>query len=159
MNLETALRYVIPIEGPDSNDPQDHAGQTRFGITAAEAAAHGFDIDTLTLEQAKTIYAADYLPSGLNGILSEPVAIKIFDMGVNQGVTTAVRLVQGALGVTVDGILGPKTILAINGISPDRMMRYLVSVAVRRYVDIALHDRTQLRFLSGWINRGLKVPT
>lgn len=40
------------------------------------------------------------------------MAVAVFDCAVNQGVGIAVRLLQVALGVEADGVLGPKTVAA-----------------------------------------------
>ena len=155
-DFESAVSYVLANEGINSNDPADKGGRTRFGITEHEAAAHGLDVVTLTLDQAKAIYRKDYWC--FDAIADRRVATKLLDMAINMGVGTAIRLAQTAVGVKVDGVLGPATITAINGTSPETMLANLVEASVRRYIEIVLRDRSQLVFLRGWANRATKIP-
>ena len=156
MSFDSSIAYVLANEGIDSNDPADRGGRTRFGITDHEAAAHGLDVVTLTLDQAKAIYRADYWV--FDAIADRRVATKLLDMAINMGVGTAVRLAQIAVGVKVDGVLGPVTVVAINGTSPETMLASLVEAAVRRYIEIVLRDHSQLVFLRGWASRATKTP-
>ena len=46
----------------------------------------------------------------------------LFDMAVNSGVKAAVRCLQRAAGETADGVLGPKTLQAIQTIPATRLI-------------------------------------
>ena len=53
----------------------------------------------------------------------------MLDMAVNMGVEEAMKLAQRAammLGVDTDGKMGPKTLVAINTLQPDKMLSGLV---------------------------------
>jgi lysozyme family protein len=158
-SFDAAISYVLENEGGESDNPADHGGATRYGITHDEAAAHGIDIAELTLVAAKTIYLSEYWnPNHFGGIGNPRVATKLFDMAVNMGAATAIRIAQRALGVVADGVMGPETLNAINNSTPDLLLFKLASGSVRRYVAIVMANHSQLVFLSGWVERGLKVP-
>lgn len=62
-------------------------------------------------------------------------------------------------GATPDGVLGPRTLAAVNA-TPAEMFKSRYALAkLARYRDIVTRDRTQLKFLLGWINRLLREAT
>lgn len=156
-NFSAAIQYVLDNEGGFSNDPADSAGATRYGITHAEASAHGFDVDTLTLEQAKSIYEVEYWK--FDGIGDQRVATKLFDMCVNMGEATAIRMAQTAVGVPADGVMGPATAQAINAKNPMLVLWALLPACVKHYADIVSAHPSQVVFLRGWMDRALSLPT
>ena len=158
MSFDSAIAYVLANEGIDSNDPADRGGRTRFGVTDHEAAAHGLDVVTLTLDQAKAIYRSDYWLPLFDQIVDQRIATKILDMGVNMGVLTSIRLLQVALGVPSDGVFGPVTLKSVNATAADVLLRELVEVSVRRYIRIVLSNHSQLVFLAGWAERAMRLP-
>ena len=110
MKFENALKFVLSYEGGYVNDPNDPGGETNLGIS--KRAYPNEDIKALTKEKAAEIYRRDYWDSCKCNELPESMAIAVFDCAVNQGVKTASRLLQIAVGATVDGVIGPKTVLA-----------------------------------------------
>lgn len=103
-----AIDFVLAYEGSYVNDPNDAGGETNWGIS--KRAYPSIDIKALTKDQAVEIYRKDYFEAVHGDELPEGLAIAVFDCAVNQGVLTACRLLQVALGVKVDGIVGPQTI-------------------------------------------------
>jgi lysozyme family protein len=89
-------------------------------------------------------------------INDQAIAQCLFDFAVNAGTGTAIKLAQIVAGVTPDGKLGPKTLAALNtmGAGYFRLAYSLAKIA--RYRDIVTRDRSQGKFLLGWINRTLK---
>lgn len=94
------------------------------------------------------------------------VAFGIYDFAVNAGVKIAVKTAQRIVWADADGVMGPKTIEAINNYAHDDVTANLFfaeySLArVYRYKDICMGDRrrrqdsvkSNLKFLCGWINR------
>lgn len=109
-----ALELVLAHEGGLVDDPRDPGGLTNFGIS--QRAYPKVDIRGLTKLKAAEIYHADYWLPIRGDELPEAVAIVLFDMAVNMGKDRAVRLLQRALNIPQDGMLGPRTIAAcING--------------------------------------------
>jgi len=155
-SFDRAIQYVLDNEGGFSDDPNDHGGATRYGVTQSEAARHGFDVHTLTVDQAKSIYRTDYWH--YDGVADQNIATKLLDMAVNMGDVTTVKIVQGICGVPKDGVIGPATLAAINT-SSKLTLDALRSACVRRYARIVAADPTQSVFLVGWMERALKVPS
>lgn len=112
MNFDQAFERLIGHEGGYVNNPADPGGETKYGISRRAYPME--DIRNMTLERAKALYLRDYW--GPVGCESAPDGIKfdLFDCAVNSGPTTAIRLLQGAAGVTQDGVVGPMTLKAIN---------------------------------------------
>jgi lysozyme family protein len=121
VNFDEAFKNLIGHEGgylsPEAARRQgDPGGETKFGIS--KAAHPGEDIAGMTLERAKAIYLRDYWgPAGCDAV---PDAIKfdLFDTAVNSGVKPAVRILQKACRETEDGVLGPRTLQALQSMHP-----------------------------------------
>lgn len=88
-------------------------------------------------------------------------AITLFDHAVNAGPGRAVRLLQGAIGASIDGMVGPETraqlaaVLAHAGPQADRELAQAVSWArVDHYVDLAAPAGSKHRAsLPSWMRR------
>lgn len=95
-------------------------------------------------------------PCGCAGIDAQSVASTLFDFAVNAGVRVAVRLAQVVSGVKADGWSGPVTVAALNAIDPDDFEARYALAKIARYAAIVNNDRSQGKFLLGWINRTLQ---
>lgn len=127
-NFERAFAVVVGHEGVYSTDPADRGNWTggepgrgelkgtKYGISA-KAYPH-LDIAGLTLDDARAIYARDYWRPLRCDEMPWAVALAVFDAGVNSGVPTSARWLQAALGVAVDGQLGPRTMGALASRDP-----------------------------------------
>ena len=75
----------------------------------------------LALERAKLIYARDFWgPAGCDAV-PDAAKFDLFDTAVNSGPKVAVRLLQRAVQETEDGILGPRTLQALQSMQPARL--------------------------------------
>lgn len=90
-------------------------------------------------------------------IQPQAVAETIFDFGVNAGLGTSVKLAQLVVGVLPDGGVGPKTLAALNGFDPAEFAARLAIAKIKRYAEICNRDRSQSKFLLGWVNRALEA--
>jgi lysozyme family protein len=72
-----------------------------------------------------------------------------FDAAVNQGVGTAIRFLQQAVGARVDGEIGPETRAAIARSPPSAAIAAYAEIRRRRYREL----RHFWRFGRGWLNR------
>ena len=88
-------------------------------------------------------------------ILHQSVAESLFDFAVNAGAKTAIKLAQIVGGVASDGDIGPKTLEALNAIDEGAFRIAYALAKIARYRDIVVRDRSQMKFLLGWINRVL----
>jgi lysozyme family protein len=89
-------------------------------------------------------------------ISNQDVANSIFNFGVNSGMGMAIKLAQLVVGATPDGGIGPKTVEKLNQITDGQRFRETYALAkIARYAEICNKNRTQSKFLLGWINRTL----
>lgn len=121
MNFDRAFETVIGHEGGYVNDPRDPGGETKYGIS--KRAYPNEDIKNLTLNRAKELYKRDYWDSIDAESIPGVARLMVFDCSVNCGVTAAKKILQRAVGVKDDGIIGPKTRAAI-GNTPDIEQRF-----------------------------------
>lgn len=91
-----------------------------------------------------------------DSILRQGTAESIYDFAVNAGPRTAIKLAQIVVGVTPDGSAGQKTLAALNAMEPEHFRPAYALAKIARYRDICTRDRSQLKFILGWINRTLK---
>lgn len=134
------------IEGGYVNDPNDPGGETKFGI--AKRYHPDVDIKNLTRGGAVLIYAAQYWAPIHGDDLPPGVAFITADAAVNESVETAIHFLQRAVGVAVDGVIGPATLAAAK-VDP---LATLLEIAARRMVAYA-EDPNEPRFEVGWARR------
>lgn len=88
-----AMRFVLGQEGGEVNHREDPGGYTKWGI--AQAFNPQVNVATMTLDQAKRIYREKYWEVIAGDKLPWPLAATVFDMAVNAGTGTALRLLDG----------------------------------------------------------------
>lgn len=174
--FEIAIGFVLPREGGLSENPNDGGGITNYGISLRflreidgnRLKKYGIfepityqTIRDLTIEQAKLIYRGEFWESASFGqIESQTLCNYIFDMCVNHGIAQGIKLVQRACwaaaltrnSIKDDGILGEKTLEAINSFDHD-LLSILVAIRAsfcRLLGEIRPKDKV---FLDGWLNR------
>jgi len=170
-NFEYAMEFVLKNEGGWT---VDHAGPTNFGIVLRELQRTGEDLTGdgavdvqdlrgMTREQAKDWYRRHrWLPGRYGEIQDRGVAAKVFDCAVNMGAREAHVILQRALGATgypvaVDGVLGPKTLGAVNVALPAALLAALRSEMAGVYRLILAGDRNKFgKYEKGWLERAYK---
>ena len=147
---DTAVNTTLGFEGGYVNDQNDSGGETKYGIS--KKAYPDLDIKNLTIEQARNIYKKDYWDRCKCAFMPDALSIALFDFAVNSGIKRAVRYLQRALGVTVDGVIGNQTIGACNRI-PTRIVlekyiryrqEYLMSLKSWKYYGNGWGRRVEL---------------
>ena len=133
------------------NDPDDTGGETKFGV--AKNANPTVDIAKLTYAQAKVIYKRNYWDKCKCSELPERLATHLFDAAVNHGTTTAIKMLQRAVNVPDDGLIGPKTIAAIQALPEKQVVYFLIQHRRNFYLKIVERNPSQMKFLKGWMNR------
>lgn len=158
-DFDRAFAFVIGAEGGFTADPHDRGNWTggeigkgicrgtKYGISAA--AYPDLDIGNLSLDDAKAIYCRDYWRPLHCDEFSFPKALVLFDCGVNQGVSRAIRFAQKAVGVAVDGLIGPITIGAIKSASDTDFVLKMLAERERHYRSLKAFDR----YGKGWLSR------
>lgn len=133
------------------DDPDDAGGETKFGV--AKNANPDLDIQNLTWSQAKDVYYNRYWLDGHCDELPPRVAVLHFDCCINHGIKRAVRLLQQAVGVDDDGVMGPKTLDAVDAMDPIDVCSAMSDARVKFYKEIVANKPTQSKFLAGWLSR------
>lgn len=95
-------------------------------------------------------------PLRLDEVKDQRVAESIYDFGVNADTKVAAKLAQIVVGCTPDGRFGPITLQALNAADPELFLAKFALAKLARYRDIVTKDRTQMKFILGWVNRLLK---
>jgi lysozyme family protein len=76
----------------------------------------------MTLERAKQIYRRDFWgPAGCDA-MPDAIRFDVFDMAVNSGMRPTIKALQKATGETEDGVLGPRTLQAIQSMPATRLV-------------------------------------
>ena len=147
---DKAIEFVLKAEGGYTLDPNDPGGETNFGIS--KKAYPALDIKNLTVDQAKDIYRRDYWQACECDQLAYPFDIATFDCAVNQGVGMAKRLLQIALGVNVDGVIGDKTVSA--SFKADvQSVKKLLSERLAAYARLMAENPKLVVFAMNWCSR------
>lgn len=132
-----------------SDDPDDRGGLTRWGIS--QRAYPNEDIRNMTEARAKELFRRDYWEGCQCDRLPDALAIVMADAAFNQGCGTAIRLLQKALNVKVDGVMGPVTIgMAVRNGDPDHLNEFIAHRLLR-------YAGGQPKFRRGWFLRVLKL--
>ena len=156
-NFEWAVNDVFRKEGEYSDNPADHGGKTRWGITEAVARKHGYDGDMKEFprERALAIYRSDYWDAVRGDDLPNELGIRMLDFAVNAGPGRAIRALQRAMEITDDGLFWPETLDHLRQMADDiPLVEARVRIEqLRHYRDIVRRDPTQGVFLLGWITR------
>lgn len=133
------------------DDDADTGKETKFGISLA--ANPTVNIKTLTWDQASAIYKQKYWdPLKLDSV-PEKIGILIFDCAVNHGVAQAAKFLQGAVGATEDGQVGPKTLQMVGSVPEQEIISRVLDRRRMFFKYIVLNKPFQVRFLKGWLSR------
>ena len=159
--FEKIFDYLLKVEGGYSDDKNDRGGKTTWGITEEEARDFGYtgDMRNLTKDFAKNIYLKKYyLGNKLDKVANDEVALSICDWSVNSG-KNGIKNAQVAINqltnanLDVDGIIGNKTLEALNSVDPEKFLEVYHNLQRLYYKGKVEADKTQEDFLAGWLNR------
>lgn len=139
-----AVRIILEAEGVFSDDKQDPGGATWYGIARA---SHPLAPWPPTKEQAVAIYRAEYWNAHRCGEMPWAWALCVFDAAVNQG-ARSIGMAQAALGVGIDGMVGPATLRAMASDDGGRLDDFMARRG-KRYGELANFDA----FGHGWLRR------
>jgi lysozyme family protein len=151
------IAKTLKHEGGYVNNPSDKGGETNFGIS--KNSYPNLDIKNLKIEDAKAIYRRDFfdkLPFHLFN--NEQLIAKLFDISVNMGLKRAIMTLQRALSAcgfmsVDDGVVSSKTELACSKVDNQMLLIGLRAEQAAFYRTRANLDKSQMKFLKGWLNR------
>lgn len=179
--FDKALAHVAGVEGGYSDHKDDRGGRTMLGVTEGLARKYGWTgpMSGLTNSFAESVYRREFwdpMRGDEIAAVSEPIAIEMFDTGVNMGASVATRFLQRALNVfnrgaadwhdiAVDGVVGPATLRALKAMIAKRgkngervLLRALNSQQGERYLGIAEKNPSQESFAYGWFLNRVEIP-
>lgn len=124
----TAFEFTKANEGGFSDHPSDPGGKTLFGVSVIYFPIQYYKIYSawksgdkkLLSELLHNFYYKEFWNPKYELLSDKTLAIRLFDLSVNLGKKTAVRLLQTAINqccnknVTVDGIFGVQTLGVCN---------------------------------------------
>jgi lysozyme family protein len=146
----------LVFEGGFSDNPADPGGATDFGITLATLShwlgrpATIAELKGLSDAEKAAIYRGLYWNVIQGDALPAGVDLVVFDMAVNGGPKRAAEMLQGMFfGLTVDGVIGPKTLAAVATWEPAETIR-AYSMARQVFYESLPTFKT---FGDGWLNR------
>lgn len=156
-------RLIIPFirkwEGGYANDPDDKGGCTMMGVTIATYRKYYgkdktcADLKKITDDEWLEIFKKGYWDCWkADEIKNQSIAQLCVDMGWGSGPKTAIKKVQAALGCKADGIVGPKTLAALNAYPSVGVFRKLWSMRYSWLHQIAQSGNNK-KYLRGWLNR------
>lgn len=148
-DFNIAVKITLRWEGGLSDDPNDPGGLTNYGLSQRSYPA--LDIRNLTQAEAEEIYRRDFWK--YDGVESQSVANKLFDEGVNTGVSHAVKMAQSLLNVSRDGVFGSGTLDALNSADAETFLQAYRQALVQFYTNLAQERPSEARYLSGWLRR------
>lgn len=159
ITFDEAFRRLIGHEGGYSTDKRDAGNWTggKVGVGTLKGTKYGIaantypnlDIKNLTIAQAKEIYKKDWWDKlGGNGLHSA-ITFQLWDFAINAGKKRAVMELQQAVGVTADGVIGPKTMEAVNAQDLNDVILTLTAERLKFYTSLG----TWSTYGKGWTNR------
>ena len=150
---------MLVHEGGYSNHPSDPGGPTNWGITIHDARAYWkkeattADVRSMPVHVAKDIYRSKYWDAMCCDNLPAGVDYAVFDYGVNSGIVRAARVLQRLVGTSVDGEVGPDTIVATARAKPAELINQICDERLAFLQGL----RTWSVFGNGWGRRVREV--
>lgn len=160
-------RKLVPFirkwEGGFVNDPLDKGGATNMDVTIATYRQYrkqkGYitttvdDLKRMTSLEWQEIFKRLYWDRWrADQIGSQSVANILVDWVWASGVW-GVKIPQRILGVSIDGVVGPSTLAALNSKDARTAFDTIMAARVQYIDDICRKTPTNERFRRGWLNR------
>jgi lysozyme family protein len=145
-----------------ANDPDDKGGLTMCGVTFSTYATYCNKIGKTAKESGlKALKYAEWYDIlhtlfwkrwKADSIENQALANILVDWVWASGIT-GIKRPQRILGVTADGIVGPKTIAAVNAADATALFNSLHADRLKHFDEIVAKSASQAKFLKGWKRR------
>ena len=162
--VELFIPFILRWEGGFVDDPDDRGGATNKGITIATyrfyCCQRGYATTTVAdLKNISDAEWADVLKSLYwdkwqgDKIVNQSIVNILVDWIWASG-PYGIKIPQKILGVPIDGIVGPKTIAAINSYPDQKELFDKIKQERIDFIERIVTNRpTNKKFKRGWLNR------
>ena len=135
-NFADAFDALMFTEKGYWNDPV--GGPTMWGVTERVARKNGYkgNMRDLPIGVAQSIAKSEYWDKYKCDQMPMVIAFQVFDTAYNGG--RPIHWLQDAVGVTADGVFGPKTLAAVYATDPYRI--------------VLLFNAARIKYLTGLVN-------
>jgi lysozyme family protein len=161
--IEKLIPFILKWEGGFVDDPADLGGATNKGVTIGTFGdfCKKKGRPKPTVQDLKNISDADWKEIiktlywdrwKADDIKSQGVANILVDWVWASGVH-GIKRPQRILGVSSDGLVGPKTITAVNAMDAEKLFKMIKEDRVKFVDEICKARPANERFRKGWMNR------
>ena len=165
-NVNDLAPFILKWEGGFVNDPKDRGGATNMGVTLNTWKRVGYDKDKdgdIDVKDLKLLSKEDVVKKVLkpyywdkwraDEINNQSIANILVDWVYTSG-KYGITKVQAMLNLKPDGVVGNKTLSAINDYPNQRQLFQRIKNERLAFIDrIVKNNPSQRRFLKGWKNR------
>jgi lysozyme family protein len=160
VSFDAALKFTLSEEGGFVNNPNDSGGATNHGIT--QTTYNGYrdtkglphqDVQLITDAETRELYEQNYWETSKAQVMHTPLDVCHFDWSVNHGISGALKTLQAALGVPVDGIYGRETASALATCDSVETAQAYNTLRREWYRNRVIEKPSQAEFLKGWLAR------
>lgn len=146
-----------------ANDPADSGGATMCGVTIATYRTYRkklgyssttvYDLKAIPYEAWRDILKTMFWDKWkADGIANQSLANILVDFVWASG-GNGIKIPQRVLGVKADGIVGPKTLSAVNSANPAELFERLHNARTEFVDSIVRRKPSQSKFIKGWKRR------
>ena len=162
--LEPLAQFILSFEGGFVNSKYDRGGATNRGVTISTWRAQGYDKNgdgVINVKDLKLITEADAIRImrknywnrwGADNIQSQGLANMLVDWVWSSG-RHGIAIPQMLLGVKADGVVGPKTLDALNAQDPRLFFERLRKRRLAFIDNVIKADPRQKVHKNGWYRR------
>lgn len=147
-----------------ADDPDDRGGATMVGVTIGTYRSYCkykgkkvpsvTDLKNISYKEWRDIVHTMFWSKWKADLIEDQnVANMIVDWVWASGQGIGIKRVQKILGVTADGIVGPKTIAAVNAQNPKELFKKVYDGRAAHFNAIVKANPSQKKWLKGWMNR------
>lgn len=165
-NVNDLAPFILKWEGGFVNDPKDRGGATNMGVTLNTWKSVGYDKNgdkKIDVKDLKLLSKEDVVKKVLkpyywdkwraDEINNQSIANILVDWVYTSG-KYGITKVQAMLNLKPDGVVGNKTLSAINDYPNQRQLFQRIKNERLAFIDrIVKNNPSQRRFLKGWKNR------
>lgn len=162
--IQPLADFILSFEGGYVNHPNDKGGPTNMGVTLKTWQTQGYDKNNdgrIDAKDVKLITKADAISILLrcywnrwkaDGIKDQSIANILVDWVWISG-TPGITIVQAMLGIRADGIVGSRTLKALNAQTPQQFFARIKARRKQYIAGIIARNPSQRVFEKGWLRR------